>query len=142
MWSLVFSKMFHLIFKHAMYKALFISALNLSQLSHLLLEIKEPRRFPVDAGRTLNVRKTFRRRPGRLLSVLCTFNLRFVSMGLLAKSFSMTVNEPCRTNFHWKSLKEKSRKTCYKNKNVLPKFTDRSLFFIFTHNFLFHNCIK
>ena len=38
--------------------------------------------FPVDTGRKLNVHKTFRRRPGRLLNVLCTFNLRFVSTGL------------------------------------------------------------
>ena len=34
---------------------------------------------PVDTGRKLNVHKTFRRRPGRLLNVLCTFNLRHVS---------------------------------------------------------------
>ena len=34
---------------------------------------------PVDTGRKLNVHKTFRRRPGRLLKVLCTFNLRPVS---------------------------------------------------------------
>ena len=34
---------------------------------------------PVDTGRKLNVHKTFRRRPGRLLNVLCTFNLRPVS---------------------------------------------------------------
>ena len=37
--------------------------------------------FPVDAGRKLNVHKTFRRRPERLLNVLCTFNLRPVSTG-------------------------------------------------------------
>ena len=36
---------------------------------------------PVDAGRKLNVHKTFRRRPGRLLNVLYTFNLRPVSAG-------------------------------------------------------------
>ena len=36
---------------------------------------------PVDTGRKLNVHKTFRRRPERLLNVLCTFNLRPVSMG-------------------------------------------------------------
>ena len=34
---------------------------------------------PVDTGRKLNVHKTFRRRPGRLLNVLCKFNLRLVS---------------------------------------------------------------
>ena len=37
--------------------------------------------IPVDTGRKLNVYKTFRRRPGRLLNVLCTFNLRPVSTG-------------------------------------------------------------
>ena len=31
---------------------------------------------PVDTGRKLNVHKTFRRCPGRLLNVLGTFNLR------------------------------------------------------------------
>ena len=39
--------------------------------------------FPVDTGRKLNVHKTFRRGPGRLLNVLCTFNLRPVSSGFL-----------------------------------------------------------
>ena len=38
-------------------------------------------RYPVDTGRKLNVHKTFRRRPGRLLNVLCTCNLRPVSTG-------------------------------------------------------------
>ena len=38
--------------------------------------------YPVDTGRKLNVYKTSRRRPGRLLNVLCTFNLRPVSTGL------------------------------------------------------------
>ena len=33
----------------------------------------------VDTGRKSNVHKTFRRRPGRPLNVLCTFNLRPVS---------------------------------------------------------------
>ena len=32
--------------------------------------------YPVDTGPKLNVHKAFRRRPGRLLNVLCTFNLR------------------------------------------------------------------
>ena len=34
---------------------------------------------PVDTGRKLNAHKTFRRRPGRLLNALCTFNLRPLS---------------------------------------------------------------
>ena len=38
--------------------------------------------FPVDTGRKLNVQKVFRKRPGHLLNVLCTFNLRPVSTGL------------------------------------------------------------
>ena len=38
---------------------------------------------PADTERKLNVHKTFRRRPGRLLNVLCTFNLRPVSTGKL-----------------------------------------------------------
>ena len=36
---------------------------------------------PVDTGRKLNVHQTFRRRPGRLQNVLCTFNVRPVSTG-------------------------------------------------------------
>ena len=32
--------------------------------------------YPVDTGHKLNVHKTFRRRPGRLLNVVCTFSLR------------------------------------------------------------------
>ena len=39
------------------------------------------RRCAVDTGRKFNVHKTFRRRPGRLLNVLCTFNLRPLSTG-------------------------------------------------------------
>ena len=41
---------------------------------------------PVDTGRQLDVRKTFRRRPGRLLNVFCTFSLRPVSTGKLYES--------------------------------------------------------
>ena len=36
---------------------------------------------PVDTGRKSNEHNTFRRRPGRLLDVLCTFNLHPVSTG-------------------------------------------------------------
>ena len=35
----------------------------------------------LDAGRILNIYETFRRRPERLLNVLCTFNLRLVFRG-------------------------------------------------------------
>ena len=37
--------------------------------------------YHLDTGRKLNVHKTLRRRPGRLLNVLCTLNLRPVSRG-------------------------------------------------------------
>ena len=36
---------------------------------------------PAVTGRKFNVRKMFRRRPGRPMNVLCTFNLRPVSTG-------------------------------------------------------------
>ena len=36
---------------------------------------------PVGTGLKLNVHKTFRRHPGRLLNVLCMFNLRPVPTG-------------------------------------------------------------
>ena len=48
-------------------------------IKHLLFNFP----VPVGTGRKLNVHKTFRRRPGRLLNVLCTFNLRPVSTGVL-----------------------------------------------------------
>ena len=44
-------------------------------------EIYQYTNDPVDTGGKLNVHKTFRRRPGRLLNVLCTFNLPPVSTG-------------------------------------------------------------
>ena len=46
--------------------------------------------FPVDTGRKLNIHKTFRRRPGRLLNVLCTFNLRPVSTESLTRHGGQT----------------------------------------------------
>ena len=42
----------------------------------------------VEIGRKVNLRKTFRRRPGRLLNVLCTFNLRTVSTVVLLQYFT------------------------------------------------------
>ena len=38
---------------------------------------------PVDTGRKLNVHKTFKRRPERLLNILYAFNLRPVATGSL-----------------------------------------------------------
>ena len=39
------------------------------------------RLYSLDTGHKLNAHKTFRRRPGRLLNVLCAFILRPVSTG-------------------------------------------------------------
>ena len=44
--------------------------------------------YPVDTRRKLNVRKMFRRRPGRLLNVLYTFNLLAVSTGYCLDNIS------------------------------------------------------
>ena len=45
----------------------------------------------LDTGSKLNVHKTLKTRPGRLLKVLCTFNLRPVSRGKLT-------NYQCNSN--------------------------------------------
>ena len=45
----------------------------------------------VDTERKWNVHKTSRRRPRRLLNVLCTFSLRPVSLGKAPKSFIKTL---------------------------------------------------
>ena len=78
--------------------------------------------LPVDTERKLNVHKTFRRRPGRLLNVLCSFNLHPVSMGLIF------------TKKHWLYLKplsqsnsvsgyRSSRPEVFFKKGVLRNFT-------------------
>ena len=43
---------------------------------------------PLDTRLKLNVHKSYRRRPGRLLNVLCTFNTRSVSRGKYQSLFS------------------------------------------------------
>ena len=50
-------------------------------LPHTII-FKRRKLIPVDTERKLNVHKTLRRRPERLLNVLCTFNLRPVSTGI------------------------------------------------------------
>ena len=54
---------------------------------------------PVDTRRKLNVQKTFRKRPGRLMNVLWTFNLRPVSTGWLEQDLgqwfcTLTLRKP------------------------------------------------
>ena len=60
-----------------------------------LLRIKS---IPVDTGRKLNVYKTFRRRLGRLLNVLSTFNLRPVSTGKAVTSTHIFVAHFCMSH--------------------------------------------
>ena len=46
-----------------------------------------------DTGRKLKVHKTFRRFPGCLLNVLCTFNLRPVSTGMRQQAWNQRINK-------------------------------------------------
>ena len=52
----------------------------------------------------MNVRKMFRRRPGRLLSVLCTFNLRPMSAGNII-SFKIKLKLKSSIYFLFQKLK-------------------------------------
>ena len=52
---------------------------------------------PVDTGCKLNVHKTFRGRPGRLLNILCTFNLRPVSTGSRPQTYERASNTSSKT---------------------------------------------
>ena len=52
-------------------------------------------------GRKLNVCKTFSRRPGHLLNVLCTFNLRLVPTG-----WAPFVKQAIEINTNCKVMKE------------------------------------
>ena len=61
---------------------------------------------PVDTGRKLNVHKTFRRRLGRLLNVLCTFNLRPVSTGQLIGRANQWIGFYLRKNYVKKEFRE------------------------------------
>ena len=54
--------------------------------AHDRVTLLTEKHVPVDTGRKLNIHKTFRRRSGRLLNVLCTFNLRLVSTGITEKT--------------------------------------------------------
>ena len=49
--------------------------------------------IPVDTGSKLNVHKTFRRRPERLLNILCKFNLRPVSTGIRLSLICSCINQ-------------------------------------------------
>ena len=59
---------------------------------------------PADTGRKLNVHNTFIRRPGRLLNVLCTFQLRPVSTGTPLLMLTCTRNNQGEPRFLWDGL--------------------------------------
>ena len=54
---------------------------------------------PVDTGRKLNVHKMFKRHLGRLLNVLCTFDLHPVSTGKFHFLSSSTIISKKNTGF-------------------------------------------
>ena len=45
----------------------------------------------IDTGSKMNVHKTFRRRPGCLLNVLCMFSLRRLSTGTSLQFYSLVI---------------------------------------------------
>ena len=61
-----------------MFSVKFVNFLRTAMLKHQRMAD-----FPVDTRCKLNVYKSFRRRPGRLVNALYTFNLRPVSTGLV-----------------------------------------------------------
>ena len=81
-----------LLFKEYLYKnyKLTLIVYNINIIHVNLKQNNIPRRY----RRKLNVHKTFRRRPGRVLNVLCTFNLLPVSTGYLC--FLKINDDKCR----------------------------------------------
>ena len=66
---------------------------------------------PVNTGCKLNLHKRFRRRQGRLLNVLCAFNLRPVTARKQANWYiSWNKNKNCAPNQPWSSLLRKKEK--------------------------------
>ena len=59
-----------------------------------------PQLKSLDKGRKSNVQKTFRRLQGRLLNILCAFNLRPVSRGKSLRSLR-SLRKPRAANKHW-----------------------------------------
>ena len=64
--------------------------------------------YPLNTGRELNVQTTFRRHRERLLSVLCTFNLRLVSREYLHKTHKSTKQKEPFTGVSYNRLPEKN----------------------------------
>ena len=101
---------------------------------------------PVDTRRKKNVHKTFRRRPGRLLNVLCTFNLRPVSTGrcdMLKINIFHYVKSVQTRSYFWSifsCIQSEYRKIRTRNNPVFGHFS-RSLYLVYRHE-IHSFCIK
>ena len=64
---------------------------NIFKLSNWFWWSEYSKHISLDTGRKWNLHKTFRRLPGRLLNVSCTFNLRPVSNGIIMNVMIMAM---------------------------------------------------
>ena len=84
---------------------------------------------PVDTGHKLNVHRTFRKRPGRLLNVLYTFNLRPLSMGCCVTGFTYRVY--CYTSLDSIQIKSSlNRLNMVNYKIIRPSLNRQSVFLV------------
>ena len=104
----------------------------------------------VEIARKVNLRKTFRRRPGRLLNVLCTFNLRPVSTVVLLQYFThvlfyVLIQEFNESESLWSYLKRKgitlSRTTIVFLKLCFILMTRKRTFEIYSNLMLLNSCM-
>ena len=104
----------------------------------------------VETGRKVNLRKTFRRRLGRLLNVLCTFNLRPVSTVVLRQYFThvlfyVLIQEFNESESLWSYLKRKgitlSRTAIVFLKLCFILMTRKRKFEIYSNLMLLNSCI-
>ena len=69
---------------------------------------KEDHYYAPGTGRTLNVHKTFRRRPGHLLNVLCMFSVPLVPRRYEAGR-QRNIRKPCFKRYHYASIHRSSK---------------------------------
>ena len=110
---------------------------------------RETSSCPADTGRKLNVHKTFRGRPGRLLNVLCTFNLRPVSMRwslpAFYKSFEKSKSKWLTPQFQYilivlnMDTQEKQTVQKFRSKDILKfDLSEKSLKLVSTPHFVYN----
>ena len=91
---------------------------------------------PVDTGRKLKVHKTFRKRPGRPLNVLCTFNLRPVSTEKLFLSCGAELLNNFLGGLYFFSMKLKSEPKEKLKRIYYPLYALLLLSLLFSRQFL------